>query len=641
MSNNIYAAGNVRKTLNAIAARRIIILDGAMGSLIQSYGLTEEDFRGGRFAGHPVKLLGCNDLLCLSRPDLIRRVHAEYLEAGADITKTCSFNATAVSLEHFGLAGYAYEISRAAAALARETADRFSTPEKPRFVAGSLGPTAKNGSLPPDINCPEKRAVTWDELAAAYYDNARGLLDGGADILLIETIIDTLNAKAAIFAINRLLGEGRPVPPLMLSATMASAASTGGRILAGQNLAAFCVSVAHAEPWALGLNCSFGAETLKSSAAELGALSARLGGSWLTSAHPNAGLPNRLGGYDESPESMALKMEPYFKEGLLNIAGGCCGTTPAHIAALAELAKRYPPRPIPGQSPSPWAPVTRLSALVDIEIGNGAEFTVIGEGAEKGEFFSYLREENYDDALAMAAAVIGEGASIIEVRVDDEAPDADRAMRNFLNFALQDPEFARTPLMLSSSRWDLIEAGLKCAQGKCLVNCTGPGNSGGEPEEFARRAGIARSFGAALVVALAATPAGNGDPPGGHEQIIERAGRAWRLFRDSGFPAQDLVFDPGVPEDIVEHDPRVPGFIRACAWIRNNCPGARILGRLSNLRPGFGDTGQFQAALGAVFLEHAIDAGLGMAVTRPARLVPRGDIDAGTRKKAEALLFGA
>ncbi|MDR2135243.1 MAG: homocysteine S-methyltransferase family protein [Treponema sp.] len=628
MNTTIHAAA-IRERLGALAAGRIIILDGAMGSLIQSYRLTEEDFRGGRFAGHPAKLLGCNDLLCLTRPDLIRRIHEEYLEAGADITKTCSFNATAISLEHFGLEGLAYEISRAAAALARAAADRFSDSGRPRFVAGSMGPTAKSGSLAPDINKPEKRAVTWEELARAYYDNARGLLDGGADILLVETIIDTLNAKAAISAISKLREERRQDIPIMLSATLASAAQTGGRILAGQTLGAFCVSVAHAEPWAIGLNCSFGAEALKSGVAELGALSAQHGGSWLISAHPNAGLPNRLGAYDESPESMALKMEAYFKEGLVNIAGGCCGTTPAHIAALAETAKRYPPR----EKPRPAVPGARLSALTDLAIGQ--ELLLIADGAnvtKNREFLRLVQEGNYDDALAEAAGMIEAGASIIDVCMDDPLLDGKQAMVDFLNFIPQDPEIARTPVMIDSSRWDIIEAGLACVQGKCLAHSI---SLAGGPDEFLRRAGLVRSYGAAAVVALA----DERGPAEDYGRKIETARRSWLLLRDTGFQAQDTVFDPGMPDEITEHDPRVPDFIRACAWIRDNCPGAKILGRIPNLRPGFRGDEQVRKAIAGVFLNRAADAGLGLAVANPAALVPYNDIDAETRRSAEDLLF--
>ncbi|MDR2747117.1 MAG: homocysteine S-methyltransferase family protein [Treponema sp.] len=660
--------GGIRETLNSIAARRIIILDGAMGSLIQGFRLTEEDFRGERFAEHPVDLLGCNDLLCLTRPDLIRGIHADYMKAGADITKTCSFNASSVSLGDFGIGELAYEISRAAAALARETADRFSSPERPRFVAGSMGPTAKSGSISPDIDDPEKRAIRWDELVLAYYDNARGLVDGGADILLVETIFDTLNAKAAISAIGRLLKERRIDTPVMLSATVASAGN-GGRILSGQTLEAFCVSAAHAGPWSLGLNCSFGADKLRRHAEELGKVSSRLGASWLISTHPNAGLPNQLGGYDESPESMASKMEEYFKEGLLNIAGGCCGTTPGHIAAIAELAARYPPRRMPGAgAPSS----TWLAGLEALAIGGtnsktggpdagkansktngsagggaagkiddsaaGQGFTVIGERtnvAGSRKFLKLIKEKNYGEALTVAREMIDRGAALIDVCMDDALLDAEEAMGRFLNLALQDPEIARVPIMIDSSRWNVIEAGLKCVQGKCLVNSIslkeGPG-------EFLRRAEIARSYGAAVVVMLFDERGQAAD----YERKIEVARRSWTLLRDSGFPAGDIVFDPNVlsvATGIPEHDSYGLDFIRACAWIHDNCPGAQISGGVSNLSFSFRGNDRVREALHAVFLKHAAGAGLSMAIVNPASLVEYGDIEEELRGAAEDLIL--
>jgi 5-methyltetrahydrofolate--homocysteine methyltransferase len=626
--------GETRKQLASIAARRIIILDGAMGSLIQGFHLAEGDFRGGRFASHPVNLLGCNDLLCLTKPELISRIHEEYLAAGADITKTCSFNATAVSLEHFGLEGLAYEISRAAAALARKEADRFSTPEKPRFVAGSMGPTAKSGSLSSDINMPEKRAISWDELVSAYYDNARGLIDGGADMLLVETIFDTLNAKAAIFAIGRLLEERQIDVPLMLSATVASAAQTGGRILSGQTLEALCVSLSHAEPWSMGLNCSFGAEALKGSVAELGAFSQRLGGPWLISAHPNAGLPNQLGGYDESPESMALKMEPYFKEGLLNIAGGCCGTTPAHIAAIAEAAKKHPPR----EAPRHTVPAAWLSGLAARAVGKEAGLSLIGERtnvAGSRKFLKFIKDENYDDALTIAAEMTGRGAALIDVCMDDALLDGEKAMRNFLNFALQDPEIARVPIMIDSSRWNVIETGLKCVQGKCLVNSISLKEG---PEEFLRRAGIARSYGAAVVVMLFDEQGQATD----YERKTQVARRSWELLRDSAFPPQDIVFDPNVlavATGIADHDSYGLDFIRACAWSRDNCPGTQITGGISNLSFSFRGNDRVRAAMHAVFLKHAVKAGLSMAIVNPASLVEYDSIDGELRQAAEDLIL--
>jgi 5-methyltetrahydrofolate--homocysteine methyltransferase len=640
-----------RKQLDAVAARRIIVLDGAMGSLIQGFHLTEEDFRGRRFADHPVNLLGCNDLLCLSRPELIRGIHRGYLEAGADITKTCSFNASSVSLADFGIGELAYEISRAAAALARQEADRFSTPEWPRFVAGSMGPTAKSGSLSPDIDDPEKRAVTWDELTAAYSDNARGLVDGGADLLLVETVFDTLNAKAAISAVTRLLDERGLDLPVMLSATVASAG--GGRILSGQTLEAFCISVAHAGrahagPWSLGLNCSFGADKLRRNAAELGAVSLRLGGSWLISTHPNAGLPNQLGAYDESPESMASKMEEYFKEGLLNIAGGCCGTTPAHIAAIAELARRYPPRPLPRAA----ARAAWLAGLEGLAIGGedpaaegegprgkaGGGFTVIGERtnvAGSRKFLKLIRADNYAEALTVAREMINRGAALIDVCMDDALLDAEKAMGRFLNLALQDPEIARVPVMIDSSRWSVIEAGLKCVQGKCLVNSISLKEG---PEEFLRRAGIARSYGAAVVVMLFDERGQAAD----YERKIEVARRSWALLRDSGFPPGDIVFDPNVlavATGIPEHDSYGLDFIRACAWIRANCPGARISGGVSNLSFSFRGNDRVREAMHAVFLKHAVDAGLSMAIVNPASLADYEGLEGELRAAAEDLIL--
>jgi 5-methyltetrahydrofolate--homocysteine methyltransferase len=655
-----------------MAAERIIILDGAMGSLIQGFHLGEADFRGRRFASHRTELAGCNDLLCLTKPDLITGIHESYLEAGADIIKTCSFNATALSLADFDLADLAYEISRAAAALARGAADRFSGPGRPRLVAGSMGPTAKSGSISPDMDDPGKRAVTWDQLAAAYYDNAAGLLDGGADILLVETIFDTLNAKAAIFAIQKILRERQIEAPLMLSATVASAGSgEAGRILSGQTIEAFCVSTAHAEPWSLGLNCSFGVDALKPHAAALAAFSSVLGDPWLISLHPNAGLPNQFGLYEESPESMALKMEGCFKEGLLDIAGGCCGTTPAHIKAIAELAKNYPPRrarrgarppaaapgsgitpgPATFNTPSPIAlntpaptpdPVpTWLAGLEPLAVGaadGGPGITAIGERtnvAGSRKFLKLIKDEKYGEALTVARELIGRGASLIDVCMDDALLDAEKAMTSFLSLALQDPEIARVPIMIDSSRWNVIEAGLKCVQGKCLVNSISLKEG---PAALLRRAEIARSYGAAVVVMLF-------DEQGqaaGYDRKIEVARRSWRLLRDSGFPAADIVFDPNVlalATGIGEHDSYGLDFIRACAWIRDNCPGAKISGGISNLSFSFRGNDRVREAMHAVFLKHAGAAGLNLAIVNPASLAGYDELDEELRFAAEDLIL--
>ncbi|MDR0450296.1 MAG: homocysteine S-methyltransferase family protein [Treponema sp.] len=617
--------------LNSLAEKRILILDGAMGSLIQGFKLKEADFRGpglqgGRFAGHPAELSGCNDLLCLTRPEIVSRIHEEYLEAGADIIETCSFNSTAVSLADFGLADLAYEISAASAALARKEADRFSRPEKPRFVAGSMGPTAKSGSISPDINDPGKRALTWDELEAAYYDNARGLLDGGADILLIETVFDTLNAKAAIFAVERLREERRADIPLMISATIAG---ESGRTLSGQNLEAFQVSVLHGKPWALGLNCSFGADKLAPYIRELAGIAP-----CLVSAHPNAGLPNQSGVYEEGPASMAAKMEEFFKEGLLNIAGGCCGTTPAHIAAIAEAARLYGPRKIPGKRPA-----ALLAGLKPLDITpRPGSFILVGERANVAgskEFRRAIGGEDYDEAVSIAQAMLEEGAGIIDVCMDRALPDPEKALTRFLNLGLCFPDFAAVPVMVDSSRWELIEAGLKCLQGKGLANSLSLKE--GEAE-FLRRARLARRYGAAAVVMLF----DERGPAASYQRKIETASRSYALLTGNGFPPEDIVFDPvvlPVGAGPGGHDGSALDFIRACGWIRDNCPGTRICGGISNLSFSFRGNKRVREAMHAVFLKHAVEAGLSMAILNPASLAAYEDIDPELRLAAEDLIL--
>jgi 5-methyltetrahydrofolate--homocysteine methyltransferase len=618
--------------LNSLAEKRILILDGAMGSLIQGFKLKEADFRGsggpqgGRFAGHPAELLGCNDLLCLTRPEIISHIHEEYLEAGADIIETCSFNSTAISLGDFGLGDLAYEISVASAALARKGADKFSRPEKPRFVAGSMGPTAKSGSISPDINDPGKRAVTWDELEAAYYDNARGLLDGGADILLVETVFDTLNAKAAIFAVDRLREERRIDIPLMISGTIADAS---GRILSGQTVGAFHASVLHGKPWSIGLNCSFGADMLAPYIREIAGLAP-----CLVSAHPNAGLPNQFGAYEESPASMAAKMEEFFRDGLLNIAGGCCGTTPAHIAAIAEAARTYRPRKAPKKTPAPL-----LAGLKPLDItGRPGSFIPIGERtnvAGSKKFLRAIKEEDYDEAVSIAQTMLEEGAAIIDVCMDNALLDGEKAMTRFLNMGLCFPDFAAAPVMVDSSRWELIEAGLKCLQGKGLVNSISLKE--GE-EEFLRKARLARRYGAAVVVMLF-------DEQGqaaSYQRKIEVASRCYALLTGDGFPPEDIVFDPNVlsvATGIGEHDSYALDFIRACEWIRENCPGAGISGGISNLSFSFRGNDRVREAMHAVFLKHAVEAGLSMAIVNPASLRACEDIDPELRLAAEDVIL--
>jgi 5-methyltetrahydrofolate--homocysteine methyltransferase len=628
-----------REHLNAIAGRRILVLDGAMGTMIQSFRLGEADFRGGRFAAHHSSLLGCNDILCLTRPDVISAIHEAYLEAGADIIEACSFNATAVSLADYGVEALSYEISAAAAVLARRAAEKFSTPDKPRFAAGSIGSTVKSASLSPDMNDPAKRGIYWDELEAAYYEHVRGLLDGGVDILLVETVYDTLNAKAALSAIGRLLEERNADVPVMISATVSG---DSGRLLSGQTLEAFCVSVFHARPWAIGLNCSFGAEKLLPHVRTVAAQAAQF--SCLVSAHPNAGLPNQLGGYDETPETMAASVEQYLKEGLVHIVGGCCGSTPAHIAAIAAKVASYIPRPVASEKA---LSACSLAGLEPFLIGGQSfqgeadslnSLAIIGERtnvAGSRRFLSLISGKKYDEALAFARDTIKAGASLINIGMDDAMLDAEQAMADFLDIALSDPDIARVPFMIDSSRWNVIETGLKRVQGKSLVNSI---NLKDGEKEFLRRAGLIRRYGAAVVVMLID---GQGQAVS-YERKIEIAGRAYGLLIAAGFPAGDIVFDPNVlavATGISEHDSCALDFIRACSWIRDNCPGVQISGGVSNLSFSFRGNNVVREAMHSVFLHHAVRAGLSMAIVNPAALVLYNEIDGELRDAVEDVIL--
>jgi 5-methyltetrahydrofolate--homocysteine methyltransferase len=599
--------------------------------MIQRFKPVEEIFRGIRFKNHPTELLGCNDLLCLTKPEIVSSIHEAYLQAGADIIETCSFNSTAVSLGDYGLADLAYEISRTSAEIARKQADNFSTAEKPRFVAGILGGAAKSAGISPDVNDPGKRAVTWDELEAAYYDNARGLLDGGADVLMVETIYDTLNAKAAIFAISRLLEERDADVPLMISATVASVspdAAVPGRLLAGQTLEAFCVSVLHAKPWSMGLNCSFGADTLRKYIRELGEYVP-----CFVSAHPNAGLPNRFGAYDETPATMAATIEEYLTEGLVNIVGGCCGSTPDHIAAIAAKAKNYAPRPIREKRRK-----TMLAGLEPLTVEREKGLTKIGERtnvAGSRKFLRFIKDKNYTGALTLVRDMIGQGAALFNVGMDDPFLDARTSMKDFLNLALSDPGIARVPVMVDSSRWDLIEGGLKLLQGKGLVNSISLKE--GEAE-FLKKARLARRYGAAVVVMLF-DERGQGAE---YERKIEIAKRSYELLVRDGFPPEDIVFDPNVlsvATGIPEHDRYALDFIHACRWICENYPAVQISGGITNLSFSFRGNDPVREAMHTVFLKYAFEAGLSMAIVNPGALVSYDAIEPGLRDAVEDLLL--
>jgi len=532
---------SIRDQLNSIAEKRIIILDGAMGSVIQVLNLDEKSYRGNLFPNHPVPLDGCNDLLCLTRPGAIGAIHDTYLEAGADIIETCSFNSTSISLSDYGLGYLSYEISEASAKIARNSADKFSVHGKPRFVAGSLGPTAKGASLYPDINNPSKRSICWDDLEAAYYDSARGLLDGGADILLVETIFDTLNAKAALFAISRLLEERQIDVPIMISASISN---ESGRLLAGQNLEALFISVMHIKPWSIGLNCSYHAPKLMPHVRLLSEIS-----SGLVSAYPNAGLPNKYGRYDDMPDIMAANIQPYLEEGLVNIIGGCCGSTPAHIAAIAEIARNCPPRKITG--------IQRRSFFSGLEAlyieNNTINIKNAENSAEREEFLKSLADGEYEDAADTARDMIENGCKILNVEIDDE-----KALNAFLDYALMNPYIAKAPFMINSLKMTVLKTGLKRLQGRGLA---GPVNLKDGEDEFLYKAQTIRRYGAAAVITLV-DEQGQGET---FERKTEIARRVYELLKKNGYPPENIVIDP-----LAEKDDSV------CSWIRDNCPDVLI-----------------------------------------------------------------
>ncbi len=601
--------------LQDIIKERVLILDGAMGTMIQQCGLTEEDFRGERFAHLPGLQKGNNDLLCLSRPEVIAGIHNRYLTAGADIIETCSFNAQRISMADYGCEHLCREINLAAATIARQCADAVSTPDKPRFVAGSVGPTNKTCSLSPDVNDPAMRAITYDELVEAYDEQMQALIEGGVDALLIETIFDTLNAKAAIYAAEQVMERmGRRVP-LMLSVTISDAA---GRTLSGQTLDAFLASVSHADIFSVGLNCSFGAAQMKP---YLKALASRA--PYYISCYPNAGLPNSLGGYDQTPAEMALQVKEYMDEGLVNIIGGCCGTTDAYIAEYAPL--------IPGAKPH--VPAARpealwLSGLELCEVTPERNFINVGERcnvAGSRKFLRLINEKKYDEALSIARQQVEDGAQLLDINIDDGLLDTKQEMVHFLNLIASEPDIARVPIMVDSSRWEVITAAVKCLQGKCVVNSI----SLKEGEElFLAHAREIHRLGAAVVV-MAFDEQGQADT---YERRIAICERAYHLLVDVvGMPPQDIIFDPNilaVATGIEGHDSYAIDFIRATEWIRTHLPGAHVSGGVSNLSFAFRGNNYLREAMHAVFLYHAIKAGMDMGIVNPATSVRYDDIPA-------------
>ena len=591
---------------------RILILDGAMGTMIQRYKLSEADYRGKRFVDTAVPQKGNNDLLVLTQSDIIYEIHSKYLEAGADIIETNTFNAQQISMEDYGMQAYVRELNLEAARLARKAADFYTsqTPDKPRFVAGAVGPTNKTASMSPDVNNPAYRAVTFDRLVEAYKEQMLALIEGGVDAILIETIFDTLNAKAAIFGANLAMEELGKKVELMISVTVADAS---GRTLSGQTIRAFLASVGHVDVLSVGLNCSFGAKDLKPYLKEVSNYS-----KCYVSAYPNAGLPNQFGEYDESPEQMAEQVREYLEEGLVNIIGGCCGTTPEHIAAYQQLIKigklRTPVSKDADQG------TLHLSGLEHLDIKSDSLFVNIGERcnvAGSRIFLRLINEKKYEEALNIARKQVEDGAQVIDINMDDAMLDARQEMTTFLNYIASEPEISKVPIMIDSSKWEVIEAGLKCVQGKCIVNSISLKE--GE-EDFIRKAKKIRAYGAASVV-MAFDEKGQADS---FERRTEICSRAYRLLTEKvGFPASDIIFDPNVlaiATGIEEHNNYGIDFIETVKWIKANLPFARISGGISNLSFSFRGNDVVREAIHSVFLYYAIRAGLDMGIVNAGML---------------------
>lgn len=604
--------------LHDIIRQRILILDGAMGTMIQRYGLQEADYRGSRFASLPGQQKGNNDLLTLSAPHVIEEIHRKYLEAGADIIETNTFNAQRISMADYHLEAYCREMNLEAARLARRLADEYaaSNPLKPRFVAGSVGPTNKTCSMSPDVDDPALRTLTFDDLVSAYREQMEALLEGGVDALLIETIFDTLNAKAALYAAEETFASHHPVP-LMLSVTIAD---KGGRTLSGQTLAAFLASVSHAPIFSVGLNCSFGAADMKPFLRELAQTAP-----YYISAYPNAGLPNSLGAYDQTPDDMAGQVREFVEEGLVNILGGCCGTTDAYIARYPEIVApagvAVPPRvpPVPDSS-------LTLSGLEALRVTPALNFLNIGERcnvAGSRKFLRLIKERQYDEAVSIARSQVEAGAQVLDINMDDGLLDARGEMTHFLNLLAAEPEVARVPFMIDSSKWEVIEAALKCVQGKCIVNSI----SLKEGEEiFLQRATIAHRMGAAMVV-MAFDEEGQATT---YERRISICERAYNLLTERvGVPPSDIIFDPNVlavATGMHEHDAYAADFIRTVAYLHNRYPHSHISGGISNLSFSFRGNNYIREAMHAVFLYHAIAAGMDMGIVNPATHVAYEDI---------------
>ena len=614
----------VLKTIQEIAKERILLIDGAMGTMLQAYQLEEADFRGDRFKDHPSDLKGNNDLLSLSRPDVVEAIHTAYLEAGADLIETNTFNANAISQSDYGTEDLVYEINLKSAKIARKSADKFS--HDPRFVCGALGPTNRTASLSPDVNDPGFRNVSFDELAVAYGEQVRGLLDGGVDVLLVETVFDTLNCKAALFAIQSLLEERGEEVPIIVSGTITDAS---GRTLSGQTVEAFWHSIRHVDLFCVGLNCALGAEQIRPFLDALSTVA-----DTLVSVYPNAGLPNEFGEYDQSPEAMAKIIKEFSDSGLVNLVGGCCGTTPDHIKAIANAVEDIQPRIIPD-----IAPLTKLSGLEPVTIRPESNFINVGERTNvtgSARFRRLIKEDNYEEALSVARQQIENGAQVIDVNMDEGLLDSEAAMGTFLRLIAAEPDIAKVPVMVDSSKWSVLETGLKNLQGKGIVNSISMKE--GE-DEFKRQAGVIKKYGAAVIV-MAFDESGQADSC---ERKIEICSRAYDILTEEvGFPPEDIIFDPNifaVATGIEEHNEYANAYIEATKTLKEALPGIHISGGVSNISFSFRGNNGVREAMHSAFLYHAIQAGMDMGIVNAGQLTVYDDIDPELKTRVEDVLF--
>lgn len=605
---------------------RILLLDGAMGTMVQTYGLDENDFRGDLFAGHNVQLKGNNDVLCLTRPDVILDIHRKYLEAGADIIETNTFSAQRISQADYRIEDYSRDIALAGARLARQAADEYSTQGRQRFVAGSVGPTNKTCSMSPDVSNPAARDITYDELYEAYCEQIGALIEGGVDAILIETVFDTLNAKAAIDASLAEMDKVGKKLPVMISMTVSDMA---GRTLSGQTIEAFVATISAYPVFSVGLNCSFGPDKMKPFLREMARCS-----HLYVSAYPNAGLPNSMGQYDVGPEELASQMLDIVKEGLVNIVGGCCGTTDRHIRKLAEIVKDASPH-----VPSPKSGNMKLAGLEQLEITPEIRFVNVGERcnvAGSRKFLRLIKEKNYEEAVSIARKQVDDGALVIDINMDDGLLDASSEMVHFLNMIASEPDIARVPVMIDSSDWNVILSALRCVQGKCIVNSISL--KAGE-ESFLNHAREIRRFGAAVVV-MCFDEKGQATS---FERRIEIAERAYKILVDKvGFNPDDIIFDPNIlaiATGIREHDNYAVDFIKATKWIRDNLPGSHVSGGVSNLSFSFRGNNYIREAMHAVFLYHAMEAGMDFGIVNPSAKITYADIPKNQLEVIEDVIF--